>query len=102
MAGTTQAPFLGRRFQPPSKGDSKERSMLVSIVSALRPQLGELAPHPNLGEQGAREPSGAPICSMIRTTINLLFTAVMKRSDEAAFIRVKHKGKKCTQKLDVM
>lgn len=63
LAGPTQALFLGQwNSLPPSKGDSKAWSILVSIISVLRPRLGELASCSNLGEEEAREP---PVCSQL-------------------------------------
>lgn len=69
--------------------------MLASIVSALRPGL---ASHPNLGEKGDPEPSGAPICSQLYDQDN---DKSIYCSYEVAFIRVKHKDKNCTQKSQV-
>lgn len=57
--------FWGGEFIPPSKGDCKGRSVWVSIVLALRSQLRECASHPNLGEEGAHKPLGAPICTQL-------------------------------------
>lgn len=57
--------FWDAGFSPPPKGDSKERSVLVSITSALRPQLWELASYPSMGEEGAHELLEAPICSQL-------------------------------------